>query len=625
MKKCLLSLAMSLLLGSSFASAEAVKFPFPVEKASAAQSRAATDDGYQLRFCDELYNWSRFTDQSNITYKCYIEITPEVATSLAGNALTDISFSVAMASGSSKSGTVFVSEDLEGDPVISEDVTITNGFVNDRAITQTVALETPYIIKEGVGFAFGYTVTKCTSVIYPVGYDGMAPTPFAGACDLYTGTGTYIGTISMADDMGTNLYLYASTVGEKKGLEDVYMVNALSMGDFTLPVVDASSGAAGVYCVINNLGSNPVSSVAYSYSLDGADTVTGTLDAEIAPESEGYVIIPVEIANPVRGNVNVSVTSINGNEYAASAELSFIAIEGEGYDRRFVVEEGTGTGCGFCPRGIVGLETMAKNYPDKFIGIAVHCDWVGTDPMTVQSYQPFLEKYFTGLPTCIINRDPIFNLDPSFENLKYCYEYWSSQVAAADVDIKVLKPEEKASNMSVETSTVFAFDDDAANYALAFVIIEDGIKGLQSNNYAGGKYGPLDGWESKASRVAWTYSDTARDIFGVWGIDGSIPSSVEKGSAYTYDYELDMSHVKNVEKTSVIALVLDITTGTILNAKKVGYADYSDPEGVSDVVAEADAPVEYYNIQGMRMDGGNLPAGLYIIRQGDKVQKSIIR
>lgn len=626
MKKCLLTLAMSLLLGSSFASAEAVKAPFTVQKAPVAQSRAATDDGYELRFCGDLYSWYRLTDNNNTTYKCYIEITPEIATSLAGNAITDITFCVCLQSANSKPGTVFVTEDLSGTPTISKSVTVKNGYVSGNGVLQTVVLDEPYVIKEGVGFAFGYTVTKCSSSDYPVGVDGGdGASSFAGVAEVYSSTGALSVQASLAEDMGLNLFLYANTVGDKHGLDDVFSISALSMGDFTLPVVDASEGAPNVYCVINNMGSNPVTSIAYSYSIAGADAVTGELETEIAPESQDYVLIPLEGVGSGRNSVNIAVTSINGKDVGASAQLSFIAIDGEGYDRKFVVEEGTGTGCGWCPRGIVGLETMSKTYPDKFIGIAIHCDWFGTDPMTVQSYQPFLQNYFEGLPSCIVNRDPIFNLDPSFEYLEMAYDFWLQQPGAADVDITVVKPAEDASALDVETSTIFAFDDASANYALAFVIIEDGLKGVQSNYYAGGSYGSMDGWGSKGSRVSWTYSDTARDIFDLWGINGSIPSSVEKGTAYGYTSALSLSHVKNVENTSVIALVLDKITGTILNAKKVEYADYFDPSGISAVAADASAPVEYYNIQGVRMDSDKLPAGLYIIRQGDKVQKTIIR
>lgn len=628
MKKCLLSLAMSLLLGSSLASAELAKCPLTVEKAPTAAkalSRAATEDGYQLRFCGDLYSWYRLVNGNNFTYKCYVEITPEIATSLAGNKLTDVTFGAFLESSKTKPGSVFITETLTGDTVVNKAVTIENSYKGSYALPQTVVLDEPYEIKEGVGFTYGYIVTKCSANDYPIGVDAEAPTPFAGNVDVYSSTGSLATQASLAQDAGCNLFLYANTVGEKKGLENIYALSYISLGDFTLPVVNVADGSLGVQVGINNFGSNPVTSIGYIYSLNGADPVAGILDTDLPGETEAAAVIPVPVESTGRGAVQVVVTTINGQECNLGAELSFLAIDGEGYERKFVVEEGTGTGCGYCPRGIVGMESMSKAYPEKFIGIAIHCDWFGNDPMTVSSYQPFLNNYFDGLPSCIINRDPIFNISPSFDYLDYCYGYWLDQPGAAAVDLKVVKPMEDEKTLNVEASTSFAFDDASANYALAFVIIEDGYKGMQANYFAGGANGPMDGWESKGQRVSWTFSDTARDIFNVWGINGSIPASVEKGTAYEYSYDLSLDHVKSLEQTSVIALLLDKTTGTIMNAEKVEYADYVEPSGISSAAIDLSAPVEYYNIQGVRMDGDNLPAGLYIIRQGDKVQKSIIR
>lgn len=50
--------------------------------------------------------------------------------------------------------------------------------------------------------------------------------------------------------------------------------------------------------------------------------------------------------------------------------------EGELYvaQRNVVVEEGTGTWCGYCPRGTVAIKRMNEKYPDQFIGIAVQDD-----------------------------------------------------------------------------------------------------------------------------------------------------------------------------------------------------------------------------------------------------------
>lgn len=622
MKKCLLALSMSLLMGYSLVSAEAVKAPFAVKQMEIAQSRTATDDGYQLRFCGDLYTWYRLTTKANATYKCYIEITPDIATNLAGNTLTDISFCACIQSASTKPGNIFISENLEGDPVISQDVTIKNGYKNGYAEVQTVTLDTPYVIKEGVGFVFGYTVTKCSSSDYPLGADEGGSSPFSGTSEVYDTKGDLLTSVNLSND-GHNLFLYANTIGEKKTIYDVYAVNALSFGDFSLPVVSMFDGKIDVPAIINNIGSNPVTSVGFSYSLNGAEEVSGTVDTEVPGETKAIVNIPVEGVSSGKNNVvEIAVTSINGNEMTIKNRLKFLAIEGEGYERKFVVEEGTGTWCGWCPRGIVGMEAMAEAHPEKFIGIAVHSG----DVMAVSSYNSFLSKYFSGYPSCIVNRDPNYNIDPSQENLEAAYELWISQPAPVDVDFVVTKTS-LGFNVTVDASTVFAFDDANATYSLAFVIIEDGIKGVQTNYYAGGSYGEMGGWQNKGSEVAWTYLDTARDIFDVYGISKSIPTSVEKGVSYEYQRSLNMRNVKNIENTSVVALVLDKTSGTILNAKKVKYADYADPkeDGINDISADASAPVEYYNIQGVRMDGDNLPSGLYITRQGNKVQKTIIR
>ena len=48
--------------------------------------------------------------------------------------------------------------------------------------------------------------------------------------------------------------------------------------------------------------------------------------------------------------------------------------------------------------------------------------------------------------------------------------------------------------------------------------------------------------------------------------------------------------------------------------------------GITDVwVDDTDAPVEYYNIQGMRVNGENLTPGFYIVKQGRKVTKILVR
>lgn len=47
--------------------------------------------------------------------------------------------------------------------------------------------------------------------------------------------------------------------------------------------------------------------------------------------------------------------------------------------------------------------------------------------------------------------------------------------------------------------------------------------------------------------------------------------------------------------------------------------------GIADVVADENAPVEWYSLQGVRVNGENLAPGIYIKRQGSKAVKVLVK
>lgn len=49
------------------------------------------------------------------------------------------------------------------------------------------------------------------------------------------------------------------------------------------------------------------------------------------------------------------------------------------------------------------------------------------------------------------------------------------------------------------------------------------------------------------------------------------------------------------------------------------------PSGIEDVVVDENAPVEYYNLSGMRVNGDNMAPGVYIKRQGAKATKVYVK
>ena len=47
--------------------------------------------------------------------------------------------------------------------------------------------------------------------------------------------------------------------------------------------------------------------------------------------------------------------------------------------------------------------------------------------------------------------------------------------------------------------------------------------------------------------------------------------------------------------------------------------------GIESDAIDENAPVEYYNIQGMKVNADNLTPGFYIVRQGKKVSKIFVK
>ena len=98
-------------------------------------------------------------------------------------------------------------------------------------------------------------------------------------------------------------------------------------------------------------------------------------------------------------------------------------------------------------------------------------------------------------------------------------------------------------------------------------------------------------------------------------------TELEKQTAYSY------SHDFNQAGDFKVIITNECLTGTDKNIDRVSiwhltWTGYTT--GVENVVVEgADAPVEYFNLQGVRVAAPE--AGIFIRRQGNKVEKVVIR
>jgi hypothetical protein len=329
---------------------------------------------------------------------------------------------------------------------------------------------------------------------------------------------------------------------------------------------------------VENISVEPVTSydVEYSFENEDGEKYGDTQSVTIEGQFDARVLNPftISVAKPDKTNkykAAVRIAKVNGqaiDEDISAESESFLAIN-EHVNRKVVVEEGTGTWCSFCPRGIVGLAAMKEAHPDNFIAIAVHDD----SDMYPENYTEMINRYFYALPMCTMNRKYLF--DPNAEDLE---KYYKREInsAIASIDMSAEWANEEKTEIAISTDTKFIYDNDS-HYGIAYVVIENAVGPYyQYNGYSGGS--EMGGFEALPQYTPVVFSDVARSILGSWqGLVGSVPSDIVCDEVYKYKYTISLpNNIDNVENTQYIALLIDRVSEEILNADIIDYSDIED-------------------------------------------------
>lgn len=98
----------------------------------------------------------------------------------------------------------------------------------------------------------------------------------------------------------------------------------------------------------------------------------------------------------------------------------------------------------------------------------------------------------------------------------------------------------------------------------------------------------------------------------------------------THGYDAVNNQHDPVKETLFRNPVFTLTYGPDAKTLTVDYSESSDVTGIGNIVSgdnsgDIDAPVEYYNLQGVRVPADYLTPGIYIRRQGSKTNKVLIK
>lgn len=415
-------------------------------------------------------------------------------------------------------------------------------------------------------------------------------------------TWTTLQTLSAASDwqsLGVNLTPYVGNSNVKISFlynDQGEWMYGLAIDNFKVSVPNANDAKLNTtslvrYALVNtnsvlsanvtNVGSTAITSLTVDWN-DGTSH-SQVISVNIAPFASVDINHPtaVNYATALEKDITVTITAVNGgtdddmaNNSLASFPFNSVSQLAQ---KSVVIEEGTGTWCGWCPRGAVAMEYMDNLYPNDFIGIAVH----NSDPMTVTEYDNGAN--FSGFPGCNVDR---VLLDQSVSNALF-ESYYQDRVSLVVPAAINAVSSGTGTAVTVDVTTTFYTPFAAANYRLGVIISEDNVTGTasgyaQTNYYSSSSQnlaltGAGHDWQTEANPVpaaSMEYDHVGRALLGGYsGQLSSVPAAITDGQAVNYSFSYTVPSTSNRANMHATAVLIDQTTGEIVNAKQISIAE----------------------------------------------------
>ena len=396
-----------------------------------------------------------------------------------------------------------------------------------------------------------------------------------------------------------------------------------------------------VNATLYNHGTSTLTKGEYTYEINGV-TNSATLESYLSGDHWGRSInIAIELPSIAEAGaypLTINLTKVNDadNQDVAPTSTGMVNVMDFVPVHRVLIEEYTGTWCGWCTRGLVAMRLLAEALGDDFIGVAYH----NGDPMEVTSNYP---SPVAGFPSAWIERaydvDPYYGFDQEGFGTKYAVEYLMSQLAVVDLNVKAEWADESRTELKANVESNFVMNALGSDYGIEVMLIEDDMYGPagtdwdQHNYYAtmGEQYGnepnlgPL--CDMPSTIEGYHFNDVLVATSGVIdGLPESIAANTTNDFEYTFgdiDYIMNTSYeplIQDKDKLHVVAIIVEKATGKVLNAAKAHVGNSAVNE-----ISENDKVVEstlYYDLTGRMVN--NPSSGIYVkvVRYTDGSQRS---
>lgn len=453
-------------------------------------------------------------------------------------------------------------------------------------------LDKPYIIPgEGVYVGYSFTVKNVANEETNKNPIAITDQPNEGGFYIHTSDGI-LKWLDLCEDFGGSALIQVKLGGKQIKSNAAISENGdhmyvLTNNPIEVPIKVINHGAEGVRNVkVNYVITGQV------YEQRGVQDITleNQLDGFYGKETTTTLTVPA-IGEPGNYNLQVDFPEVNGAENEDhQASWIPISILNTVPEHRPVIEEYTGLWCGWCPRGWVALEKLAKLYPDDYIRISYH----NGDAMEIMDAYSFPSEV-GGFPSAWIDRvadvDPYYGSGNSDFGVAKDLAARAKEFGQATVELAT-EWSEDGNSININAAVTFPYDLDnsTGKYALEYVLVADGLTDAswgQSNYYSGGaEGGDLAEFNYKDETVyGLTFNDVAVLVSEIGGIEGSIPAAAGANEPVFHSYVFNLADAVSTANASliqdksslrVVALLVDTETGEIYNANQAEVGQASE-------------------------------------------------
>ena len=298
--------------------------------------------------------------------------------------------------------------------------------------------------------------------------------------------------------------------------------------------------------VVLNYGSTELTESVSGVSLNSFDGMTvGFNSPIILGEGSSALIATIN---------NINGLNIDDDTSDDSKTIEVTAVK-PADGKMVIAEEGTGTWCGWCPRGTVAMDLMARDFEGFYQGIAIH----NGDPMELAVYDQDLDV--SGYPSALVDRGT--EIDPGDIKVDFMERILVEPSAFISNGASV-------NGDSLNVSLTVDFNLAASgNWKIACVLTEDNVSGVssgysQSNTYSGGDAGDLVGvdgtnWADLPGTVSasnMVYHHVARALSPSFEGYAGFPNSIESGSTYTFNFKFAIDENWKTEDMHIVGMLI---------------------------------------------------------------------